>query len=255
MAVLICGVSLAGYVAWRLASGRTLRGGLDRLRLLAHGVLGGLVSSTATTLALARHARAGGAAAARDANTGADLVVILLANATMLMRVLLLTLIVAPALWTTVAPTLAAALLIAVASVAIRWRAVRPGAAEAGESYRNPAQLGAAISFALIYALVLFAAAWVQQRVGAGGVYAVAAISGATDVDAITLSGLRLALTGAMPAATAAVAIACAVASNLVFKAIVCATAGTAPLARAVALSFGLQIVAMALAVAVAMAI
>ena len=246
MAVLICAISLAGYVAWRLTSARGAVQSATRWRLLAQGVLGGLVSSTATTLAQARHGRAVGNAGTATASV---LVVILLANATMLMRVLLLTLIVAPSLWTTVAPPLAAALLVALGSVALRWRAAPPGAAEPAESYRNPAQLGTAITFALIYAVVLLAAAWVQQHLGSGGVYVVALISGATDVDAITLSSLRLAGIGSLPVVTAAVAIACAVAANLVFKAIACAAAGGAALGRAVTMSFVAQIAAMIIAV------
>ncbi len=248
MAVLICGVSLAGYVGWRLTAGRS--GRFKRWHVLAHGVLGGVVSSTATTLAQARRVR--------EHATRIDpaVVVILLANATMLMRVALLTLIVAPALWTTVVPALAAAWGVALAGVALRWRAAHAASDEVqvdGTSYRNPAQLGAAVSFALVYAVVLFAAAWVQAQWGNAGVYGVALISGATDVDAITLSSLRMALGGAWAAHVAAIAIACAVGANLVFKTLVCIVAGGAALGRAVALAFAAQTVAMAVVVVFAL--
>ena len=51
MVVLISGVSLAGYIAWRLTR--------DRKGILITGLLGGLVSSTATSLVYARHAQRG----------------------------------------------------------------------------------------------------------------------------------------------------------------------------------------------------
>jgi hypothetical protein len=82
MVVLISGVSLAGYVAWRLT--------LARKGLLLTGVLGGLVSSTATTLVYARHARNA------THTTDAALAVILLANGAMLARVLAIVGILAP---------------------------------------------------------------------------------------------------------------------------------------------------------------
>jgi uncharacterized membrane protein (DUF4010 family) len=58
MVVLISGVSLAGYAALRLIG--------QRRGALALGVLGGLVSSTATTFAFSRHARSGDAMARID---------------------------------------------------------------------------------------------------------------------------------------------------------------------------------------------
>ncbi len=245
MAVLISGLSLAGYVGWRLSVGR--KGHWDRAQLLVQGVLGGLVSSTATTLAQARGVRMQGGPQQRLASAR---VVIYLANATMLMRVALLTLIVAPSLWTTVVPALGAAWGMALVGVALCWRGAHGVADDSKATYRNPAQLGAAVSFALVYALVLLVAAWVQQQWGSAGVYGVALISGATDVDAVTLSSLRLALGGALTAHAAAIAIACAVAANLVFKALVCIVAGGAALGRAVALAFAAQGVAMAVVVA-----
>jgi hypothetical protein len=81
MVVLISGVSLAGYVAWRLAP--------DARGLLLTGLLGGVVSSTATAVVYACHARATLPAAQA-------LVVIALANCAMFARVLLIVVVVAP---------------------------------------------------------------------------------------------------------------------------------------------------------------
>lgn len=238
MVVLIAGVSFAGYVAWRLT--------LARKGLVLTGLLGGLVSSTATTLAWARQAHAGARAAEA-------LVVMLLANATMLARVLLIVVIVAPALALDAALVFGFAL--AGAAPAIVWHLRRAPAAAAGDaqSYQNPTQLGAALAFAGAYAAILLAAAWVNERIGATGLYVVAAISGLTDVDAITLSSLQLHANQAIAAGAAISAIVIAVASNLVLKAVLVAVAGSPRLGLATALGFAGPLAGLAAGLGVAL--
>ncbi|MEA1952528.1 MAG: DUF4010 domain-containing protein, partial [Planctomycetota bacterium] len=60
----------------------------------------------------------------------------------------------------------------------------------------NPTQLKSAVFFGAMYAFVLFALATTQQYAGDAGLYVVAALSGLTDMDAITLSTARLARDG-----------------------------------------------------------
>lgn len=204
MVVLIAGVGLAGYVAWRLTLGRH--------GLWLTGLLGGLVSSTATTLVAARQTRSGNQPAAAAA------VVILLANATMLMRVLGIVAVVRPALLASVAIVCAPALLAAVPALLFGWKAARRVPLQADAEYRNPTGLRTALAFAGIYGAVLVLAAWAQQFVGTGGVYGLAALTGLTDVDAITLSVLRLHANEALPTQAVATAIAIAVGANLVLK-------------------------------------
>jgi len=223
MVVLVSAVSLAGYVAWRLTLGRH--------GLLATGVLGGLVSSTATTLVHARNVAAGTQAPA------AALVVILLANATMLARVLVMVGIVAPATLAPAAVVIAPALLLALAGVAWRWRRVDREPAQE-PVYVNPTQLRMALGFGAMYAVLLLLVAWANDALGARGVVALAAVSGATDVDAITLSSLRLAASGAATQLTVLTAIAVAVGSNLVFKAVIAAGAGGRALLAPIAWAF-----------------
>ena len=212
MVVLVAAVSLAGYVAWRLTLGRH--------GLLLTGVLGGVASSTATTLVYARHAAAGAQP------VSAALLVILLANATMLVRVLVLVGVVAPATLPQALLVIVPALLVAVAGVAFRWSSasMAPPAGEA--AFRNPTQLRTALGFGAIYAVILLLAAWANDLLGSRGLLALAAVSGLTDVDAITLSSLQLLDNGALSQGTALTAVGIAVASNLIFKAVVAASAG-----------------------------
>ena len=50
----------------------------------------------------------------------------------------------------------------------------------------NPAELKSALIFGMIYALVTLAVGAVKQYVGSAGLYAVAIVSGLTDMNAIT---------------------------------------------------------------------
>jgi len=217
MVVLVAAVSLAGYVAWRLTWGRH--------GLVLTGVLGGVVSSTATTLVYARHVAAG------TQPMSAALLVILLANATKLVRVLVLVGVVAPASLPLALLVIIPSLLASLAGVAWHWRAAADAPPVDEAAFRNPTQLRTALGFGAIYAVILLLAAWANDMVGSRGVLALAAVSGATDVDAITLSSLRLLENGALTQAMALTAVGVAVASNVIFKSILAAAAG-GPLLR-----------------------
>lgn len=224
MVVVIAGVSLAGYVAWRLT--------LARKGLLLTGLLGGLVSSTATTLVHARRSR--------DApgHEAAAMLVILLANAAMLVRLLVLVTLLSPALAPAAALALLPALAAALPFALLRLRHADSASVTAGE-YRNPTQLPTALGFAALYTLILGLGAWLSDAIGPGGVYGLAAVSGLSDVDAITLSSLRLLDAGALTRGAAVLTIAIAVGSNLLFKAALVLAAGSRGLGRATAAAFG----------------
>jgi len=228
MVVLISGVSLAGYVAWRLT--------LERKGLLLTGLLGGVISSTATTFAFARHAR--------DAvhSPSAALTVILLANVAMLLRVLLLVAVLAPIMLSLLVLTLVPALTLTAPALWWHYRRVAGERAEGAEGLRNPTQLGTALAFGGFYAVVLLASAWLSEVLGSSGLFGLSFVSGLTDVDAITLSSSRLAVEGAIGIEAAAVAITLAVTANVVFKAAVSAVVGGRTLGWAAVSSFSLPL-------------
>jgi uncharacterized membrane protein (DUF4010 family) len=81
----------------------------------------------------------------------------------------------------------------------------------------NPLDLGAALKFAALLAAVLVATELAAARFGAAGAYVVAALSGLTDVDAVTISMARSA--GAeLPLAAAAGAVVTAASVNTAVK-------------------------------------
>jgi uncharacterized membrane protein (DUF4010 family) len=128
-------------------------------------------------------------------------------------------------------------------------RAVRDGGDDDGR-YRNPDDLRTAIGFGLLYAAVLVLAAWLGEYVGTRGVYGLAVASGLTDVDAITLSMLRLTSTGALAAIGAAVAIALAVGTNLVTKTVLVYVSGGRALGNGAAIGFALPLAGLAAGIA-----
>jgi uncharacterized membrane protein (DUF4010 family) len=224
MVVLVSGMSLAGYVALRTVGGR-------------HGpwlvgLLGGVASSTATTLAFARHARA------QEQVTHVAAIVILLANLTVLLRIATVTMILLPSLVPHLAPILGGGLGFGLAYLVWYRQRHAERATEPAIAMRNPAEAGVALGFGLLFAVVLLASAWLNDVAGAFGVYGVAVASGLTDVDAITLSTLRLVDNAALAAREGCNAILAAYAANLVFKLGLARTVGGAHLARDVGPGF-----------------
>jgi len=71
-------------------------------------------------------------------------------------------------------------------------RSVKSGS-ESTAPLRNPLNFGTAIKFALFFAAVLWLVKYSQLNFGDSGTYIVGAISGITDVDAITLSMAKMA--------------------------------------------------------------
>jgi uncharacterized membrane protein (DUF4010 family) len=100
------------------------------------------------------------------------------------------------------------------------------------QDQKPPSTLGSAIVFGLLYTIVLLAVAAARQHFGEGALYAVAAVSGLTDVDAITLSTARLIRTGTLAAETGWRLILVGALANLGFKAGIVFASGGAMLFR-----------------------
>lgn len=204
MVVLISGIGLASHMALRVASGRH--------GVILAAILGGLVSSTATTVLYAK--RSGESSAMRRFAVAA----VPLANLVPLVRVALIAAVVAPALLWSLVPVLGAALAAGVAVTAFSLRRIGERGPPPVPESRNPAELGAALRFAAFYALVLFVSAWLSSLAGNHGLYATAVASGMVDIDPIVLSSLNLFGNARLPAHHAVAAIALAYAANVAFK-------------------------------------
>jgi uncharacterized membrane protein (DUF4010 family) len=227
MVVLIVAISLAGYVGAKLLG--------PRAGTWVGGALGGLVSSTATTVTFARRARGKG-----DERPGVEVaaLVILIASAVVYLRVLVEIAVVSPPLLARAAgPLLIMLVLLAAMSLLRAWGRRppdHPGDAEQAEQ-GNPTQLRAALLFGLIYAVVVLAAAWARAQFGDKGLYTVAGISGLVDLEAITLSSAQLVRGGKLAADLAWRLVLAATLSNIAFKTGIVALWGGRALLRRVA--------------------
>ena len=204
MVVLISGLALSGYLALRIVGAR------HGAALL--GIFGGLASSTATTLMFSRHAR-----------DHADLVrmsaiIILIANVMVMMRLGLVSGVVAPALVTPIAIVFACGMLPGVLLAIYGWKLLGTDGNLPLPEVSNPTELKTAISFGLLYAAVVLASAWLQDIAGNKGLYIIALASGLTDADASVLSTLRLFNLEKISGGEAVIAVTLALAANLIFK-------------------------------------
>ena len=228
--VLVAGVSFVGYIAIR-------RGGTQLGTLIA-GLFGGLASSTATTLAFSRMAR-------RTAALGPVLAVgAVLAGSVMFLRVLAIAAVFnRPLALALAVPLIAMAVTGVAGALFLRFLAPKGEPHPDLPQLTNPLELGTALKFGAVLAVVALATSWFHTRFGTAGVYAVAAVSGLTDVDAVTISMAQMSRNGlGSGVATAAIVIAASV--NTAVKAGIAAIVGGADI--------GLRVIAVYLAVLLA---
>ena len=203
MVVLVAGLSYAGYLAIRLAGGRA--------GVVLGALAGGLVSSTAVTASLARRAHGAPESAALLAGGAA------IASATMYPRVAVILAVAAPQLLAAVAPALLAAGAFGYALAAI---ALRRGAGDGkhGIEARNPFEFAVALRFGALLAAVILLSHAIEEWAGRQGLYALAALAGLTDVDALALSVARMVGPGGLGAHEAVAAVILAASANTLAK-------------------------------------
>ena len=180
MTILIAAVSFAGYAAVKLVGPR--RG----LSLAA--ALGGLVTSTAVTLSLARLAKDNRAHVLMLAGS------ILASGCVMLLRVLVVAGIFNLPLAIALAPALLAAVGFSAVVALFLVRHRTDGATRKAPEFklRNPFELVEVLRFGALLAVIMFAVVVVRRELGEPGLLGLSALSGLADVDALTLSVARL---------------------------------------------------------------
>lgn len=271
LVVLVVALSLAGYIA------QTLLGA--RAGTLATGLLGGLVSSTASTVGAARSVRAGGA----HANAAA---ITLLSCGILPIRLMLLVGVASKGalslLWPWLAGIGVATLIAGFISSHVRARSAIDATAATSTTTsattsvtnsttnanaahgsttlattpptkpQNPTQLSSAFAFAAVFVVIQIVTKATIAYAGSAALLVVAAASGITDMDAIALSVAREFEAGGMDATLLVRATLVALAVNTVFKLGVARIMGDAKLLRAVlpGLGFALLIAAAGIAFA-----
>lgn len=229
MVVAITGLSFLGYVLTRvMGPGRGI---------VTAGLTGGLVASTAVTLGFARMAK--------DRTFSVPLLAAgtLGACATMFPRLILVTALIMPALAQTLAPALLSAAAVGYLFAGLLWRRAAAVIETPEANVANPFQIGMALRFGVLLAIVMLAGKGLEKEVGDAGLMVLAAASGITDVDAIALTlsqlaqdslRLSLAATGVLVAATV----------NSVVKAVMAWIIGGVDFGRRTAVGLALSVIA-----------
>jgi len=227
MVVLVSGVGFVGYLAVRLLG--------QRNGIAVAGLLGGLASSTATTLAMSRQSKE------RPSESRDCALAILLACTVMVWRVAILVGVVSIktllALW----PYL---LVISLpGALWCAWRLIHGGSG-AGETrdvshYGNPLRIRVALQFGVLYALILLIVKATIAHLGNSGLLAVSGVSGLIELDAITLSLSQMVGAGSLDLVTATRGILLAILANTLVKAAFAFGYGSSLLRREVMITLG----------------
>jgi len=224
--VLVAALSLLGHVAMRISGAQ--RG------MLWTGVLGGLASSTAATLALSRRVR--DEPRLRDAAAAG----ILAACGMMFLRMTVIAGLLQPALLRWLAAPLLASGAALLGFGMLQWKRRRreSDGADAALQLAAPFDLSTALGFGLFLAVAAVLMQAAHAWWGTSGLYGLAALAGLADVDAILISAARMNAAASISLTAAALVAVIAAASNMLVKASMAWLTGGAQLGRRVALGY-----------------
>lgn len=205
LVVLISGLSLLGYLALRVFGHKS--------GIAIAGVLGGMASTTATTLVYAKYSRE------QTGFSNIAATIILLSHLVQLGRIGIIVGILEFTLIPLMLPWLIGGAVTGGLFVLWLYRRIAIHTEPLPKiSPRNPAEIVSASIFAVSFAVILFLVAWMNDIFAEAGVFLVSFFSGLTDVDAITVSNLKLVSDSVLEPQTAIYAIILAYFANLIFK-------------------------------------
>jgi uncharacterized membrane protein (DUF4010 family) len=230
MVVLISGLSFVGYLLIKVVGSKRGIG--------ITGFLGGLVSSTAVTLTFSQRSKG------RDVLAKVFAVAITVAWTTMFARVIVEVAVVNRGLLSQVWIPMAAAGIVGLVSAAVLYSR-QDSSDEESPDFSNPFELGPALKFGALYALILLVSRFAQIQFGDGGIYVSSVLAGLTDVDAITLSMAELSQPGgSVETGVAARAVTLAAMSNTVVKGGIVLSTGSQALRKTMLPGFLLMVTA-----------
>ncbi len=200
MVVFISGIGFVGYALMKWFGERGI---------VLSAMLGGVVSSTATTISFAQRS-------VKEKKIYRTLVLgILLANGVMFLRVLIEVFVINRTLFTVIFLPLLLLILLTLLFSYLLWK--RSAQAQGKIELGTPLALKPAIQFGVIFAFILAMVKLAHIYLATEGVYVVSFLSGFADVDAITLSLSQLAK-GELSSVIASNAILIAVITNTAVK-------------------------------------
>lgn len=226
MVVFVSGIGFSGYVLMKLLG--TSRG----INLM--GILGGLASSTATTISFSSASREHSHMSQHYAQA------VILASTVLYPRVLFLILVIHPPLTLKVIIPFTLMLITGLVFIFVNQKRMPAETDTIHPQYQitNPLKLSTAIKFGLLFAFVLIVVKYSQELFGSSGVYLASFLTGLTDVDAITLSVTRLAGNAQISYDVAGTSVLVAVLMNTISKGVITYFSGSPELRRTVMKAF-----------------
>lgn len=175
--ILVSSIGFVGYFLSKIFG--------DKVGLWLSGIVGGIVSSTATTVAVGRIARKS------PERAGTALQASILASSMMYVRILVLVLIInpafLPALWWKLTLLFFVGIVL---SLRLKPRE-EPGEMTTIQNLHNPFEIRPSMVFALMFVVLMVATKLIEQRLGSAGLLGLSALVGVTDIDPFILSLLH----------------------------------------------------------------
>ncbi len=229
MVTLIVGISLLGYFIYKWVGKKT--------GMLSNGILGGIISSTATAVSFARISKS-------SASIAKVAVFVVLAAVTVsLIRVVVIIGVVAPnGLMKIIFPFVVFFIFMVLLTGVVFYLVSKENGSKEMPEPKNPAQFKSAFVFGLLYGAILLAVAFAEEEFGDSGLYIVSVIGGLAKKDAITVS-VAQSLAGGMQAELAWRLIMTGVLSNLAFKIGIAYALGSRKFGNWMAVTLGLSII------------
>jgi uncharacterized membrane protein (DUF4010 family) len=201
----VVAISSLSYLTYLVQRYRPVKGGA-----ILSALLGGAYSSTATTVVLAKRQKE---ATMRRSELSAGIIA---ATAVMYPRLAAVIAFFSLPLAVVLLPGLGFLFTVGAAISWWEWRKIQPSFADdLVIPTANPLQLTTALIFALVFLAVSLVTAWVQSGFGETGIFTLAALVGASDIDPFVLSLAQGGAPGMSPSAVAAAVLIAASANNL----------------------------------------
>lgn len=229
MVTLIVGISVVGYFIYKFIG--------KKYGILSNGILGGLISSTATTVSYARFTKK-----TENIHKAAAFVIFAAATVSFVRVMIEIGAVIPSQISQVVLPIIALFLLMIGLSVVLFYLINKKSTSDEMPKPENPAQIKSALMFGAIYAIILLAVAFTEQKLGDNGLYIAAFVGGLANKDAITLS-LSQSIGGGLDTNFGWRLIVVASLSNFLFKIVLCAILGTRQLTKWVTFFFGATII------------
>lgn len=210
--VFISGISFAGYILMKFI-------GPER-GIGATGIVGGLISSTAVTTAMAARVRES------DFFIRAAVFATVIASSMMFLRVLFEVSVINPSLIDLISIPMLSMGIIGIALGLLAWKMTHVRKVGEKLNLKNPFSLRPALIFGFLFLIILYATKIAEIYFGNSGLYITSIISGIADVDAITISMAILAKNTITPD-VAVTAITLAAISNTIIKFLIAMFLGT----------------------------